>query len=143
MQAKSRTGKARSVPTLVQFQTYAAGLLNEYALTNAGKVLARGIKWSFEGDDYHVAWKALFTRARQLNLRYCKHLKRFYSPSPPKPILGDRVQLTSTGETGIVMGFKCFDILVTLDISRREAIVSQEYLINLPAQQPVIETHQS
>lgn len=101
-------------------------------LTAAGKALVQGIEWSFQGDDYNVAWKLLFTRARQLGIQYCKHFKRFYKPLPPKPNLGDKVLLTRIRATGVVTGFRRFDVVVTLDSDRREVEVSRGFLTILP-----------
>lgn len=85
-------------------------------------------EWKFVGDDYRLAWGYLFNRARQLGLTYCKHFKRFYKPLPPKPSIGDRVRLTSTGATGTVTGYRLFNVMVSIDNEQREAEVSVEYL---------------
>lgn len=103
-------------------------MTEDHQLTEAGKDLVRAYEWKFVGDSYSQAWGYLFSRARQLGLTYCKRFKRFYKPLPPKPAIGDRVRLTSTGATGTVTGYSRFDVLVSLDNEKREAKISSEYL---------------
>ncbi len=116
------------VRTLDDFRLRTNSLTEDHQLTAAGKDLVRAYEWKFVGDSYRQAWGYLFSRARQLGLTYCKHFKRFYKPLPPKPAIGDRVRLTSTGATGIVTGYSRFDVLVSLDNEKREVEVSTEYL---------------
>lgn len=132
MQSYQQTATSRPGRTVAQFEEYTAQLQDEYMLTTAGKALVRCTEWSFQGNDYNAAWQLLFTRARQLGVRYCKHFKRFYKPLPPKPNLGDKVLLTRIRASGVVTGFRRFDILVTLDSDGREIEVSREFLTILP-----------
>ena len=118
-------------PTLEVFRQRVSILGEDYQLTQMGKDLACGVKWKFEGNSYRQAWGYLFSRARQLGLTYCKHFKRFYKPLPPKPAVGDRVRLTSTGATGTVTGYSRFAVLVSIDKEKREVEVSVEYLEKL------------
>lgn len=106
-------------------------MTEETQLTAAGKDLVRAYEWKFVGDSYRKAWGYLFARARLLGLTYCKHFKRFYKPLPPKPAIGDRVKLTSTGATGTVTGYRRFDVLVHIDNGQREAEVSPQYLVKI------------
>ncbi len=106
-------------------------MTEENQLTVAGKDLVRAYEWKFVGDSYRQAWGYLFARARHLGLTYCKHFKRFYKPLPPKPAIGDRVKLTSTGAIGTVTGYSRFDVLVSIDNEQREAEVSTEFLLKI------------
>lgn len=106
-------------------------MTEETQLTVAGEDLARAYEWKFVGDSYRKAWGYLFARARHLGLTYCKHFKRFYKPLPPKPAIGDRVKLTSTGAIGTVTGYSRFDVLVSIDNEQREAEVSTEFLLKI------------
>ena len=117
-----------TVRTLADFQRRVNGITQENQLTIAGKDLVVASEWKFVGDDYRLAWGYLFNRARQLGLTYCKHFKRFYKPLPPKPAIGDRVRLTSTGATGTVTGYRLFTVRVSIDNEQCEAEVSVEYL---------------
>lgn len=117
-----------TVRTLEDFRLRMNSMTEDHRLTEAGKDLVRAYQWKFVGDSYRQAWGYLFSRARQLGLTYCKHFKRFYKPLPPKPAIGDRVRLTSTGATGTVTGYSRFDVLVSLDNEKREAEVSTEYI---------------
>ncbi|MCX6212835.1 hypothetical protein [Spirosoma sp.] len=126
-------GAAYSAPTplartLEEFRIRVAGMNKDNQLTVAGKDLVKGYEWKFAGEEYWQAWRYLFNRAGQLGLTYCKHFKRFYKPLPPKPAIGDRVRLTSTGSTGIVTGYSRFNVIVNIDQEQREAEVSVEYL---------------
>lgn len=117
-----------TVRTVEEFRIRVSGLTKENQLTTAGKDLVNAYEWKFVGDSYRQAWNCLFSRARQLGLTYCKNFKRFYKPLPPKPAIGDRVKLTSTGATGTVSGYSRFNVFVSLDNERREAEVSADYL---------------
>ncbi|MCK8495558.1 MULTISPECIES: hypothetical protein [Spirosoma] len=126
-------GSAYSAPTppartLEEFRIRVTGMTEDNQLTVAGKDLVKGYYWKFAGEEYRLAWRYLFNRAGQLGLTYCKHFKRFYKPLPPKPAVGDRVRLTSTGATGIVTGYSRFNVTVSIDQEQREAEVSVEYL---------------
>lgn len=116
------------VRTVDEFRIRVSGMTQDHQLTTAGKELVKAGEWMFVGDSYRQAWGHLFSRARQLGLTYCKRFKWFYKPLPPKPAIGDRVKLTSTGATGIVTGYSRFDVRVRLDNETREAEVSTEYL---------------
>lgn len=136
MQTQAAPQAAKSVqsltgPTLNDFQHMVNGMTQEHQLTQEGKLLVNGREWTFAGDDYRRAWGILFDRARQLNLRYCKHFKRFYKPLPPKPSVGDRVRLTGINATGVVTGYERFDIRVQIDGRRNDVIVGVEYLEKL------------
>lgn len=123
--------KSPTSPTLNDFRYMVNGVTQEHQLTQAGKALVNGHEWTFTGDNYRRAWGILFDRARQLNLRYCKHFKRFYKPLPPKPLIGDRVRLTSIDATGVITGYDRFDIRVQIDGRRYDVIVGVEYLVKL------------
>lgn len=121
----------RPIRTLEDFRLRVSGMTHETQLTTAGKELARGYEWPFSGDSYRQAWGYLFARSRQLGLVYCKHFKRFDKPIPPRPAIGDRVKLTSTGATGIVKGYSRFYVLVRIEEEQREVEVSSDYLLKI------------